>query len=302
MNTVGSPDGAAGPLREALMICQAAEMSGVLRVTGDPGGAVYLAGGLVTAVETPGAPGPEVLLLRSRRVSEAGWAEAFGAAVAAGRPVRAELIARQLVGAGELEALLRIALADAMFALASGTVEEYRAGPGPVGPGSASRVLPLEPGLEAPWLLAEATRRIRVLASMPGGDDRHRMTAVLNARTGRADQDDILALADGRRTARDIAFALGRGAYSTRLQLARMYQTGLVATGTIRAQPQADTKPSRVLSGRERLVMAMLPRRSRDPAPSARRHGVSARAAEPRPALGLLRPRAARDPDPGSAS
>jgi hypothetical protein len=299
MNTAGSPDGAAGPLREALMICQAAGMSGVLRVTGNPGGAVHLADGLVAAVETPGAPGPEVLLLRSRRVSEAGWDEAFGAAVTAGRPMSAELIARKLVGAGELEALLRIALADAMFALASGTVEEYRARPGPVGV-----VLPLEPGLEAPWLLAEATRRIRVLASVPGGDDRHRMMArsgVLKARTGRG-QDDILGLADGRKTPRDIAFALGRGLYPTRLQLARMYQTGQVVTGTFRAEPRADAKPSRAPSGRERLVMALLPRRSRDSAPGAQRHGTSGRAARLRPPPGLLRPRAARDPDPGSAS
>lgn len=32
-------------------------------------------------------------------------------------------------------------------------------------------------------------------------------------------QDEILALADGRRTTRDIAFALGRGVYATTLPL-----------------------------------------------------------------------------------
>ena len=47
-------------------------------------------------------------------------------------PMSGELVSRELAGAGELEALLRTALADAMFALASGTVEDYRAGPGPV--------------------------------------------------------------------------------------------------------------------------------------------------------------------------
>jgi hypothetical protein len=263
---------------------------------------VHLAGGLVVALETPGAPGPQVLLLRSRRVSEAGWDEAFAAAAAAGRPVSAELTARKLTGAGELEALLRLALADAMFALASGTVEEYRAEPGHV-----DVVLPLEPGAEAPWLLAEAARRVRVLASMPGGTDRGRVMAapgILKAGIWPGGgQDEILALADGRRTARDIAFALGCGVYATRLQLAWMYQAGLLMTGTVRAeQPQAGAKPSRPPSGRERLVMAILPRRSRDLPPAARRHAASGRAAGPRPRLGMLRPRPARDPDPGSAS
>ena len=73
MKTPGSEDGSVGPLREALLVCAAAGMSGVLRVTGDPGGAVHLARGRVVAIETPGAPSPEVLLLRSRRVSESDW-------------------------------------------------------------------------------------------------------------------------------------------------------------------------------------------------------------------------------------
>jgi hypothetical protein len=270
MNTLGSPDGAAGPLREALMICTAAEMSGVLRVTGTPGGAVHLADGLVTALETPGAPGPEVLLLRSGRVTEAGWGEAVAAAAAAGRPFGAELTARKLIGAGELEALLLIALADAMFALASGTVEEYRAEPG-----QASVLLPVTPGVAAPWLLAEATRRIGVLASMPGGADRRRVMAVpgaAEAGTGPGRQDEILTLADGRRTARDIAFALGCGIYATRLELARLQQAGLVVTGTFRGvPPRAEARPSRPPSGRERLMRAWLPRRSRDLPPLTRR-------------------------------
>ena len=86
MNTTESEDGSVGPLREALTVCAAAGMSGILRVTGDPGGAIHIADGLVAAIETPGAPGPEVLLLRSHRVSESGWDEAFAAAAASGRP------------------------------------------------------------------------------------------------------------------------------------------------------------------------------------------------------------------------
>ena len=82
MNTTESEDGSVGPLREALTVCAAAGMSGILRVTGDPGGAIHICDGLVAAIDTPGAPGPEVLLLRSHRVSESGWDEAFAAAAA----------------------------------------------------------------------------------------------------------------------------------------------------------------------------------------------------------------------------
>ena len=114
------------------MVCAAAGMSGVLRVTGDPGGAIHLTDGRVVAIETPGAPSPEVLLLRSHRVTESGWDEAFAAAAASSGRMSAELTRRELVGSGELEGLLRTALADAMFVLASGTVEEYRAESEPV--------------------------------------------------------------------------------------------------------------------------------------------------------------------------
>jgi hypothetical protein len=51
-------------------------------------------------------------------------------------------------------------------------------------------------------------------------------------------QDEILALADGRRTARDLAFALGRGVYATMLQLSRMQRAGLLRTRAAR-----DTSP-----------------------------------------------------------
>jgi hypothetical protein len=149
MNTTESEDGSVGPLREALMVCAAAGMSGILRVTGDPGGAIHIADGRVTAIETPGAPSPEVLLLRSHRVTESAWDEAFAAAASSGVPMGTELTRRDMVPAGELEVLLRTALADAMFVLASGTIEEYRAEQGPV-----DVVLPLEPGAEPDRLLA----------------------------------------------------------------------------------------------------------------------------------------------------
>jgi len=283
------------------MVCAAAGMSGVLRVTGEPGGAIHLADGLVTAIETPGAPSPEVLLLRSHRVSESGWDAAFAAAAASGGRMSAELTRREMVGSGELEGLLRTALADAMFVLASGTVEEYRAEPGP-----ADCVLPLEPGTEPDGLLAEAVRRLAVLALMPARHDRDRIVAAAGAvrpgdRLGDG-QDEILALADGRRTPRDLAFALGRGVYATMLQLTRMHQVGLLATVSSRGTGSGRPESGRPASGGEPSAATGLPRRQRDLPALPRRPWAPGRAPEHRAPLGLLRPRSGRDADSGETS
>lgn len=48
---------------------------------------------------------PEVLLLRSHRVSESSWDEAFATAASAGEAIGAELVRREMVPAGELEIL-----------------------------------------------------------------------------------------------------------------------------------------------------------------------------------------------------
>jgi hypothetical protein len=298
MNTTESEDGSVGPLREALTVCAAAGMSGILRVTGSPGGAIHITDGLVAAVETPGAPGPEALLLRSHRVSESGWDEAFAAAAASGALMGAELARRELIGAGELEWLLRTALADGMFALASGTVEEYRAEPGPV-----EFVLPLRPGAEPDSLLTETTRRIRVLATMPARNGRDRIVAATGAvqpgaRLGDG-QDEILALADGRRTARDIAFALGRGVYATMLQLSRMQRTGLLVAVSPQAADAAAAQARRPAVRNDAPLASALPRRQRD---APRRTWAPGLAQELRAPLGLLRTRTARDTSPGETS
>jgi hypothetical protein len=261
MLTTGPGDGSVSLLREALMVCAASGTSGVLRIAGDPGGTIQLAGGLVTAVETAGAPSPEVLLLRSGRLSESGWDAAFAAAASAGQAMSAELIARELVGAGELEALLLTALADAVFVLASGDVEECWAEPGP-----PVSLLPLEPGAGAERLLAEASRRIRLLASLPvpAGWRRERVAAAPGAirpgaRLG-AGRDEILVLADGRRTHRDLAFALGRGVYATILRLAGMYEDGLLVTASSQAASRLPRPAGHPAAERE---PAGLPRRDK---------------------------------------
>jgi len=287
-------------------VCAAAGMQGVLRVTGNPGGAIHLTDGRVTAIETPGAPSPEVLLLRSQRVTEAGWDAAFAAAAASGHRMSAELIARQLVGSGELEALLRTALADAMFVLASGTVEDYRAEPGPV-----DVVLPLEPGAEPDELLAESSRRLRVVASLPVRSYRDQLVALADATWPGVGlggvgfgggQDEIMALADGRRNARDLAFALGRGVYATMLQLARMQQAGLLETAAPRVPGPARREAGRPAPGDQPQAAAWLPRRQRDLPASPRRARIPSLALELRAPLGLLRPRSDRHADSGETS
>ena len=248
MGTQEPASGASGPprsLRQALRDCAADGLSGVLEVTGEPGGTICFSGGGVVAVETPGAPGPEVILLRSGRIPEPGWAGAFAAAAAGGGALGPELVARDLIGAGELEAVLRIALADAMFVLSGGQVATCQAEPGAV-----DGQLALEPSAEVGWLLAEASRRMRVLALLPGlvEHDRDRMTAAPGAVPPGVilghGQDEILALANGRRTPRDMAFALGRGVYATTLQLVQMYGAGLLVTASHRAVTPAGPAPA----------------------------------------------------------
>ncbi len=218
------------PIARTLLACEVERLSGVLRVTGEPGGLIHLTDGNVTAIETAGAPGPDLILVRSGRVPEASWAGAFTAAAAGGR-MGSELVKRGLIGEGELEAVLRIALADAMFAVASGRVDETA-----VEHPTTPSLLPLEQPAAPGWLLFETSRRLQILASTSDlvRHDKDRVTADPAAPTGGAgllpaSQDEIITLANGRRTARDMAFILGRGVYSLSLELSKMHANGLVS-------------------------------------------------------------------------
>lgn len=269
-------DDVPGRLRQALLDCAAGRLSGVLRVAGRPGGTLHFADGAIIAAETHGAPGPEVILLRSGRVDEPGWDVAFAAAAATGREMRNELIGRQLAGAGELEALCRLAIADSVFAMAYGIVEDCEAET----PATAPMVT-LEPGDEAGWLLAETSRRIRSLSPFPvlAARAHARVAAVPGAvRPGRplgGGRDELAALADGRRTPRDLAFALGRGVYATMLELGRMQADGLIMTAPGQAAPAEAPRAGRpaALTDSEGAAKS-LPRRRRDQAGTAPQAGA----------------------------
>jgi hypothetical protein len=239
METTGPAD---GTLTDLLRDRAAAKFAGALRVDGRPGGTIFFADGRITACETSGAPSAEVILLRSQRVAVSDWDAAFTAAAVDGRAMAAELVDRELLGAGELEALLRTTLADAVFALANGHIDGWTEAP------AAECLLPLVPAVGSGWLLNEAMRRRQVLASFaepaapaepaaraPRARDRIAAgPAAARALLGPG-QDEILALVDGRRTARDLAFALGRGLYETMLQVARMQAADVVL---VRSSPE----------------------------------------------------------------
>lgn len=299
MNTANST---ADRLSDALREYAAAGFSGLLRVDGRPGGTLYFADGGVTGCESPGAPGLEAILLRSQRVSEDDWNAAFAAAAMADRPLTDELVDRELLGAGEAEALLRTALADTVFAVLYGTVERWATAPATDCP------LPLDPPATPTLLLGETARRGQVLAAFDGPpvSAADRFTARPDgglSDIGLADaeqvdavgltpgQDALLALVDGRRTVRDLAFALGRGLYATMLELARMRAANLVA---VPGYDGESASPGRVTATAPAAApdgdaAAGLPRRRQD------RPG-SHRAAEPgrrmfTPGIRLLRPR-----------
>jgi hypothetical protein len=241
-----------------LLACEVERLSGGLRVTGEPGGLIHLTDGNVTAIETAGAPGPDLVLVRSGRIGEANWAGAFTAAAADGR-MGSELVKRGLIGEGELEAVVRIALADAMFAVAGGRVDETT-----VEHATTPSLLPLEQPAAPGWLLFETSRRLAVLGSAPDlvRHDQDRVTAdpaapTTGSGTRPPGQDEIIALANGRRTARDMAFILGRGVYSLSLELTRMHANGLVKV------------TSRRSIGPKRLPAA--PRSAATPAPDGQR-------------------------------
>jgi hypothetical protein len=289
-------------LEQTLISFARLRASGLLRVTGEPGGVVHLEDGRITAISTPGAPDPEAILLRSGRVPEAGWSAVYAAAAADGQ-MAAELVKRDLIGAGELEALLRTALADAMFALLAGPVEECR-----LEEAATPALLPLAPAAEASWLLAEAERRIGVLAGLPTlvSHDRDRLAAVQGAwtpRVGPGDgQAEILALANGRRTARDMAFVLGRGVYAVTLQLSRMCEAGLLVIGSTRAPARGAGLRAVASEPASPEPAEAVPAGGAPPLPRRRRGGsgqVGPRPAEKASVLRMLRTGVRREPSGG---
>ncbi|MFE1443353.1 MarR family transcriptional regulator [Streptomyces sp. NPDC058739] len=213
-------------LTQALDSCGTEGFTGELRVAGTPGGTFHLRDGLVVAAESPGAPGPEALLLRTGRVDGEQWAELVREAGGSRWPA-AGLVARGCAGAAELRVLCVMALQDAAFAISAGWVDGCERAPA-AGPPPAAVA-----GGEPPArLLQEAARKVTALDALPCPvrPDRERPLpgAVPPGRRLSSLQQELLLHADGRRTTRDLAFRTGRGVYTVTVETARMLGEGFL--------------------------------------------------------------------------
>ncbi|NGO80412.1 MarR family transcriptional regulator [Streptomyces sp. YC504] len=203
--------GALDALARALGTYERDRLTGTVRVSGRPGGVLGLRRGLVLSARSPGAPDLETRLLRSGRGTQGG------------------------IGAAELRMLHMRVLYDAVFAMAVGQVtgcaaERVRAASAPPGPGHFPSAL-----------VRETARRLAALERLPGALERlpgavapcrEPLLAVPMAAGSEASRPgagrEILALADGRRTARDIAFRTGRGLYTTTVEATLLLGRGLI--------------------------------------------------------------------------
>ncbi|WP_405924128.1 MarR family transcriptional regulator [Streptomyces sp. NBC_00035] len=233
-------------LWRALSECHDVRATGKLRVSGKPGGLFHLRDGLVVAVESPGAPGAEARFLRSGRISGEQWSELLREAGDARWP-EAGLIAHGYAGAAQLRVVRMMAMQDAAFAVVAGSVE----GCTPLD-ATSEPYAPVSLG-ESPWrLLQEATRKLAAVAGLPYPvrPDRERPApaTIPDDVTDQLPQlqRELMAHADGRRTARDIAFVTGLGVYTVTVGIARMLGEGLLESAgeTMSATPIAVRVPA----------------------------------------------------------
>jgi hypothetical protein len=211
--------------------------SGTLRLEGGPGGNVVMREGQVVAASTAVAPGIESLILRSGRIAESDWREVFDTAAPYGR-LSAELVSRGLLGAATVEVLTQTAVFDAIFAIALCGVRSCTAEP--TVEGDLPPLLPVEPGLDAERVVRETARRLEIAEGW------RRFGLTIDSRPDRLTDDhgpataparrEILELVNGRSTARDIAFSLGRGLYSVMTDLAVLINDGLITLDPLAAE------------------------------------------------------------------
>lgn len=202
--------------------------SGTVRVSGHPGGTIHLRSGLIGAIETPGAPTVTSALLTSGRIGDEAWLTACATEPDADR-LGGHLVAAGLIGAAELEVVCAAAVFDGAFAMALSP-------PGSWELSDREPALVAEPGVEPRQLTEETSRRMALLTRLwgaPGELTRVRPATVAGSGPRRSDglarrHQDVLDHVNGRRTPRDIAFALGRGLYAVMLDLIRLQTLDLV--------------------------------------------------------------------------
>ncbi|MFE6487316.1 DUF4388 domain-containing protein [Streptomyces sp. NPDC057757] len=222
--------------------------SGTVRVSGSPGGTIHLRDGLIGAVETPGAPTATSVLLTPGRIGDEAWLAACAAERDTDR-LGGYLVAAGLLGAAELEIVCTAAVFDAAFAMAIGP-------PGGWTLSDPEPTLLAGSGVEPRRLTEETTRRIMRLSGpwgAPGELARVRPTPVPDAglRRGISDRHrSVLSAVNGRRTARDMAFTLGRGLYAIMLDLTRLEAQELIRWEAVAASEGRPSTAPRALPGR----------------------------------------------------
>jgi hypothetical protein len=256
-------------LKRWLAHAAAEKTTGALRVSGSPGGVLWFGDGLVVVAESPGAPGVQALLVRTGRVSDEDWARDGGV----------DYVASAVhIGDAHRRVLQFMANQDALFAVLAGSIDSCVLEPGPSVPHAGH-------GQDAASLLDAAFRKLDALALLPQAvlPNRERLmaraadagdgaTASTSFETGASQlREVILGYADGRRTARDIAFVSGRSLYAVTVEMSRMLAEGLlheppprvepVDTSSLRVVPRNSIPPSSPGSTQATEAPAELPRR-----------------------------------------
>ncbi|WP_330178778.1 hypothetical protein OHB26_19860 [Nocardia sp. NBC_01503] len=214
----------------------AAARTGILRVTGEPGGDLHFRDGEIVAVDSPGAPGVRQLLSRPGRIS---------------------------TGAADLRLVTRMAALDGVFAITAGWVSEC----GWQDPPTVPRDPDPRSGIDTLWLLEQTELRLKALAH--GRVSPHRNHLVLTE-TGRAllgspdderhngaHRQEILLWVNGRHSCRDIAILLSRSLYAVTVEVVRMLDADLLGIAPLERVQLPMTEPAR---GGARTL---LPRRRR---------------------------------------
>lgn len=248
-------------LARALSACGGEGWTGVLRVSGAPGGILHLRDGLVVAAESPGAPGPEALLLRSGRVDGEQWAKLVREARGARWPA-VGLIARGYAGAAQLTVVCVMALQDAVFAIVAGRVDGCERAEAGVEPPA-----PVTVGEPPARLLQDAVRKLAAVAALPHPVDPDRERPVpAPGFDGPLTtlRRELVEHADGRRTARDLAFRTGRGVYTVTVEVARMLGEGLLECPAVPAPIPVRAPPDGI---RHRTPPPPAPPPPEEPAP-----------------------------------
>jgi hypothetical protein len=192
-------------------------------------GALYLADGAVVHAESPAAPGIDVLLTVGGRLSREAWREAVDRAGSRCEIGRYLLDHGSLPG-GQLEISQLGALYDAAYFVLAPGGGPTRFRHGAVHWFGAVRTVAVQD------LDRETRRRRRYLADLwpyPHLDTAapvRRPDARLPPVTRR--QQDVLDLADGRRTPSEIAAVLGRPAFHTLVDIRRLAAAGHIETPT----------------------------------------------------------------------